>query len=96
MTRRKTVVSLRKMTYRTRKLLLDKIGKAPEKTPEQVTLFGFQSVTPEDIAAWLLAVPKIDPHGPRAVHYVQGYDVVTKIAQAKAAGTFYNTVKEYL
>ncbi|MGC1173114.1 hypothetical protein [Polaromonas sp.] len=53
-----------------------------------VDLFGEVVVTQQDVRAWLLAVPRIDPDGPRAGHYVRGYGVVAKIAHAKLYGTF--------
>ena len=51
-------------------------------------LFGEVIVTFDDVAAWLIAVPRIDPYGPRAPHYVRGYNVVAKITRAKLDGTF--------
>lgn len=51
-------------------------------------LFGQVPVTVQDVRAWLAAVPRIDPDGPRAAHYVRAYGVVDKIARAKLDGTF--------
>lgn len=55
-------------------------------------LFGDVIVTHQDVRAWLLAVPKMDPDSYRAPHYVRGYDVTGKIARAKLAGTFEATI----
>lgn len=51
-------------------------------------LFGEIPVTAVEVAAWLIAVPKIDPGSPRAAAYVRAYAVPEKIAAAKEAGTF--------
>lgn len=51
-------------------------------------LFGQIIITHQDVRLWLQHVPKIDPDGPRAAHYIRGYDVPGKIAQAKLAGVF--------
>jgi hypothetical protein len=51
-------------------------------------LFGEVRVTQDDVRLWLLAVPRIDPDGPRAAHYVRSYDVAGKIARAKLDGVF--------
>lgn len=51
-------------------------------------LFGQVPVTRQDVRAWLISVPRIDPDGPRAAHYARTYAVAEKIAQAKLAGTF--------
>ena len=51
-------------------------------------LFGQVRVTHDDVAAWLRAVPRIDPESPRAAAYVRGYDVPAKVAAAKQNGTF--------
>lgn len=51
-------------------------------------LFGQVRVTQADIRLWLLTVPRIDPDGPRAAHYVRSYDVTGKIASAKLQGVF--------
>lgn len=56
------------------------------------SLFGGHVVTADDIAAWLRAVPRLDPTGPRAARYIAAYDVAGKIAAAKADGTFWNTI----
>lgn len=56
--------------------------------PFPVDLFGQVPVTVQDVESWLRAVPRIDPHSPRAAHYVRAYDVPAKIAAAKLAGTF--------
>ncbi len=41
--------------------------------PQPLDLFGEVPVTFEDIDAWLLAVPRIDPSSWRAHHYVRQY-----------------------
>lgn len=51
-------------------------------------LFGQIPVTHQDVAAWLIAVPRIDPSSPRAAAYVRAYSVPEKIARAKENGTF--------
>jgi len=51
-------------------------------------LFGEIPVYHYDIAAWLLAVPRIDPDSPRAAQYVRDWNVVAKIKAAKARGQF--------
>jgi hypothetical protein len=51
-------------------------------------LFGEVVVTHDDVRAWLLAVPRIDPESARAAHYVKGYGVVDKIRAAKLQGLF--------
>lgn len=56
--------------------------------PYPFDLFGQVPVTWADVEAWLIAVPRIPPDSPRAAHYVKGYDVPGKIAQAKIAGIF--------
>ena len=56
--------------------------------PQERDLFGEVIVTLSDIRLWLLAVPRIDPDGPRAAHYIRGYDVPGKIARAKLQGLF--------
>ena len=55
---------------------------------DPIDLFGEVVVTHHDVRAWLLAVPRIDPDGPRAAHYIRGYGVVAKISAAKLYGTF--------
>ena len=56
--------------------------------PQERDLFGEVIVTQSDIRLWLLTVPRMDPDGPRAAHYIRGYDVAGKIAQAKLRGHF--------
>lgn len=56
--------------------------------PYPFDLFGEVPVTWADVDAWLIAVPRIPPDSPRAAHYIRGYDVVGKIAQAKRTGAF--------
>lgn len=51
-------------------------------------LFGDIPVSLAEVRAWLVAVPRIDPDGPRAVEYVRTWHVVEKIQAAKLAGTF--------
>lgn len=51
-------------------------------------LFGEIPVTLDELLAWMLSVPGIPPTSPRFGHYVRGYDVIGKIRQAKASGTF--------
>jgi len=51
-------------------------------------LFGEVRVTHDDLSAWLRAVPRIDPDGPRAAAYIRGYSVVEKVQRAKLAGDF--------
>lgn len=51
-------------------------------------LFGVVPVSIDEVRAWLAAVPRIDPDGPRAAEYVRSYRVVEKIQAAKVAGTF--------
>ena len=51
-------------------------------------LFGQVPITHQDVAAWLLAVPRMDPDSPRAAWYIRAYSVTDKIAAAKLAGTF--------
>lgn len=51
-------------------------------------LFGQVPITSHDLFAWLLCVPRIDPATPQAGNYVRGYDVLQKIARAKADGGF--------
>lgn len=57
-------------------------------------LFGVVPVSIDEVRAWLIAVPKIDPDGPRAADYVRTWHVVEKIQAAKIAGTFDAAVKE--
>lgn len=56
--------------------------------PAPVDLFGQVPITHDDVAAWLRAVPRLEPGTPRAAAYVRGYDVPGKIAAAKQNGTF--------
>ncbi len=56
--------------------------------PHQRDLFGEVIVTHDDVAAWLMNVPRINPYGRRARFYVAQYAVVEKITRAKLAGTF--------
>lgn len=56
--------------------------------PAIYDLFGEIIITPADIAAWLINVPRIHPDSPRAAHYVRGWDVVGKVRAAKALGRF--------
>lgn len=56
--------------------------------PPVFDLFGEVVVTADDVAAWLEAVPRIDPNSPRAAHYVLAYDVPGKIKAAKVSGLF--------
>lgn len=51
-------------------------------------LFGQVPVTLCNVRAWLLAVPRIDPDGPRAAHYVAAWNVPAKIEAAKLRGDF--------
>lgn len=51
-------------------------------------LFGEIPVTLDDVLAWMLAVPGIPPSSSRFGAYVRGYQVIDKIRQAKAEGTF--------
>lgn len=55
---------------------------------DPIDLFGEVVVTRDDVRAWLIAVPRINPDSPRAAHYVRGYGVVAKISHAKLYGTF--------
>ena len=56
--------------------------------PQERDLFGEVVITLHDVRLWLQTVPRIDPDGPRAAHYVRGYDVPAKIRQAKLQGIF--------
>ncbi len=56
--------------------------------PRVRDLFGMMPVTMDDVEAWLLAVPGIDPGSPRAAWYTRAYDVPGKIERAKLAGLF--------
>ena len=56
--------------------------------PSERDLFGEVIVTQLDIRLWLESVPKINPDGPRAAHYIRGYDVAHKVARAKLEGRF--------
>ncbi len=56
--------------------------------PYPTDLFGEVPVTLQDVRAWLLAVPRIDPDGPRAARYVRDYDVPGKIRAFKLRGEF--------
>lgn len=67
--------------------------KKSRKTPG-ADLFGVVPVTIDEVRAWLAAVPKIDPDGPRAADYVRTWRVVEKIQAAKIAGTFEATIKD--
>lgn len=58
----------------------------------QTELFDSKTVTQEEIAAWMRAVPQIDPDSPRAAQYIKTYDVAGKVAKAKADGTFWATI----
>lgn len=60
--------------------------------PRLLDLFGQVQVTKQDVYAWLLAVPAIDPASPRAASYVRDYGVVQKITRAKLDGSFDTTV----
>lgn len=57
--------------------------------PLQSTIDGQQPVSAADIAAWLLAVPRMAPDSPRAAAYIRGYNVASKIRRAKDDGTFW-------
>ena len=57
-------------------------------TPHVRDLFGEIPVTWQEIDAWLLSVPRIEPSSPRAERYVKNWDVPGKIRRAKEAGTF--------
>lgn len=50
-------------------------------------LFGEVPVTRDEVRAWLLAVPRIDPDTERAAWYVEHWDVPGKVRAAKLAGT---------
>jgi hypothetical protein len=52
-------------------------------------LFGQVAVTWPEVYAWCEAVAGIPADSPRLAHYVRGYDVAGKVAQAKLAGTFH-------
>lgn len=56
--------------------------------PQVKDLFGEVIVTQADIRLWLETVPRINPDGPRAAHYVKWWDVAHKIKQAKLQGRF--------
>jgi hypothetical protein len=56
--------------------------------PALYDLFGEVPVTRADVALWLECVPHIDPCSPRAEWYVKGWDVPSKIRQAKLSGRF--------
>lgn len=56
--------------------------------PPVLDLFGEVVITHNDMRVWLQTVPRIDPDGPRARHYLRGYDVPAKIRAAKLAGVF--------
>ncbi|WP_394790346.1 hypothetical protein [Rhodoferax sp.] len=60
----------------------------PIPTPYPRDLFGHVAVTHQDVATWLLCVPRLDPRSPRAAWYVKGYRVIDKIQRAKLDGTF--------
>ena len=61
--------------------------------PYPVDLFGEVVITSTNIGAWLCAVPKIDPKGPRAVRYVSAWSVSDKIRFAKLEGHFEATIE---
>ncbi len=61
-------------------------GRLKEMRPRLRDLFGEIPVTVPEVEAWMLAVPRMDPHGQRGRHYIKWYDVVGKIRQAKADG----------
>jgi hypothetical protein len=63
-------------------------SKKTEIRPHAYDLFGDVPVYPQDIESWLLAIPKIEPGSPRAIAYIQNYDVVSKIKAAKREGRF--------
>lgn len=56
--------------------------------PPIYDLFGQIPVYLHDVDNWLIAVPRIDPQGPRAKAYIHSYDVLGKIRQAKMDGRF--------
>lgn len=56
--------------------------------PQERDLFGQVVVTWPDVYLWLASVPRIDPHGPRAAHYIRHWDVFGKIERAKLRGEF--------
>lgn len=86
------------MKKRTRATLKAKkrlfISPKPDRDQIQPPLFVEEgpSVTAEDVRLWMLAVPRIDPDGPRAAAYVRAYHVADKIRAAKLAGTFWQIV----
>jgi len=55
-------------------------------TPHVVDLFGHIAITVDDVARWLVAVPRIDPQSPSAKRYVRGWAVVDKCQRFAAAG----------
>ncbi|TXC66018.1 hypothetical protein FSC37_09165 [Piscinibacter aquaticus] len=56
-------------------------------------MFGDVPVTFEDVDAWLIAVPRIEPSSPRAAWYVRHWNVVEKIKAAKLRGDFETIVR---
>lgn len=56
--------------------------------PQERDLFGQVPITHQDVAAWRLAVPRMDLAGPCAAWYVKAYSVPEKIAAAKPRGDF--------
>lgn len=56
--------------------------------PHKRDLFGDVIITQADIRLWLETVPRINPDGPRAAHYVKWWDVPQKVRQAKLDGSF--------
>jgi len=56
--------------------------------PYITDLFGEIPVTHQDVDAWLISVPGIQPGTKRAAHYIEAWSVVEKIRQAKRTGTF--------
>lgn len=56
--------------------------------PQERDLFGEVIVTHADIRLWLETVPRINPDGPRAAHYIRHWDVPQKVIQAKLEGRF--------
>lgn len=60
-------------------------GRWPRSGPVELTLFGFQSVSPADIELWIATIaPRISRA--KYARYAQEYNVAGKVAAAKARG----------
>lgn len=67
---------------------MERIPPKYQPRNDQAEAFGEIPVSEYDIAAWLLAVPRIAPGSPRAQRYIAGWNVPEKIRAAKRAREF--------